>query len=97
MFGMNYEEFYSLRLSEAIRWIEVKQKVRNDNYDLDCNFFGQLCATIATFSGNVKKGKRYTCKDFYKFSKKEEKEMSIEEVDNMLIGITQNMGGIINI
>lgn len=93
---MRYEEFYSLRLSEVIDFIEINNKKEIDNVNLNFMLFGQLCATIANFSMNKHKNKKFKPKDFFKpieEAKKKKRKQSSEEMANILIAITKGLGG----
>jgi len=93
---MRYDEFYSLRLSEVIDFIDINYKKELDNINLNFSLFGQLCATIANFSMNKPKNKRYKSKDFFKpidEAKKQKKKQSSQEMATILEAMTQAMGG----
>lgn len=96
-FGKTEKDFYSLRLSEALKFIEINNKKLNDNYDLNCLFFGQICTTISNFSSNKKRGKTYKIKDFFKTNNKNKyknnDKMNIERQANYLLMLTQSLGG----
>ena len=93
---MNYETFYSLRLSEVLDFIEVNNKKMKDTKNLNCIFFGSICATIAN-SSQGKKRKKYTYKDFFKLDEdiniNKNNKASIEEQTNYLLMLTMALGG----
>ena len=89
---MSYEVFYSLRLSEALDFIEVNNKRRQDEHDLNSMYFGQVCATIANFSQG-KKRKKFKANDFFKTKKKNNQIKSAEEQANYLLMLTMALGG----
>lgn len=93
---MKYEEFYSLRLSEVIDFIELKQLDEIDNINLNFMLFGTLCATVANFSMSKPKSKKFKAKDFFKpldVNKKEKRKQTSEEMAKMLEAITVGLGG----
>lgn len=93
---MRYDEFYSLRLSEVLDFIEVNNKKEIDNTNLNFILFGQLCATIANFSMNKPKNKKFKAKDFFKQIdeiKKQKRKQSSDEMAKILEALTLAMGG----
>lgn len=93
---MRYEEFYSLRLSEVIDFIEINNQKEIDNVNLNFLLFGQLCSTIANFSMNKPKNKKFKPKDFFKpidKVKKQKRKQTPEEMAKILEVITIAMGG----
>jgi hypothetical protein len=90
---MSKDEFYSLRFSEAIEFIEINNKKLNDMNELNCMYFGQVCAVIANFSSG-KKRKKYKISDFFKV-KSSVKKQSPEEQAQYLMELTQQLGGTI--
>jgi hypothetical protein len=90
-FNMSNHEFYSLRLSEAMEFIEINNKKMHDANDLNCMYFGQLCAVVANFSQG-KKRKKYKIQDFFKV-KITVKKQTAEEQANYLLELTRQMGG----
>jgi hypothetical protein len=91
---MSYDTFYSLRLSEVIDFIEVNNKKTQNTNDLNCIYFGSVCATVANFSQG-KKRKKYTYKDFFKVKENKSKndKAGIEEQTNYLLMLTMALGG----
>ncbi len=92
-FNMSKNEFYSLRFSEAIEFIEINNKKMNDMNDMNCMYFGQVCVTIANFSAG-KKRKKYKINDFFKV-KNNVRKQTPEEQAQYLIALTQQLGGTI--
>jgi hypothetical protein len=90
-YGMKVNEFYSLRISEINDFIEAKSRRIKDENDLLIKvgnmYFGQLCATIANFSGSKK---RWKSTDFFKGEKRKQ---TAEEQAHYLIALTQQLGG----
>lgn len=89
---MSYETFYSLRLSEALDFIEENNKRRQDEHDLNCMYFGQICAVIANFSQGKKK-KKFKANDFFKVNKKKKQAQTVNEQANYLLMLTMALGG----
>lgn len=89
---MSYETFYSLRLSEVIDFIEVNNNRKQDEHDLNCMYYGQVCATIANFSQG-KKRKKFKANDFFKTKKKNKPIQKAEEQANYLLMLTMALGG----
>jgi hypothetical protein len=89
---MSYEVFYSLRLSEGLDFIEVNNNKRQDEHDLNCMYYGQICATIANFSQG-KKRKKFKATDFFKTKKKKTAIKSVDEQANYLLMLTMALGG----
>ena len=58
--------FWNYRLSECIEFLEARQQKIIDEQNFQMHLFGQLCSTIANFSGSKKKFKP---EDFFKFHK----------------------------
>ena len=92
---MKYQEFYSLRISEVIDFIEVNRKNEIENINLNLLVFGRVCATIANFSMNKSKNKKYKPKDFFNLinDDKKKKKQTSEEMANILEALTVAMGG----
>ena len=93
---MSFEETYSMRISEVLEYIEVKQKQETDLLNIQLQIFGTLCATIANFSMNKPKHKKFKAKDFFKpisENKKEKKKQSSEDMAKILEAITIGLGG----
>jgi len=90
---MNINEFNSLRLNEIQDFIEAKNKRLKDENSLILQignmYFGQLCATIANFSGSKRKWKP---SDFFKSGEKVRKQTAEEQAD-YLLSLTRQMGG----
>lgn len=90
---MSYDVFYSLRLSEVLDFIEASNKRKQDEHDLNCMYFGQVCATIANFSQG-KKRKKFKATDFFKANKKRQNHIkTAEEQANYLLMLTMALGG----
>lgn len=94
---MSRKEFMSLRLSESIEFIEICNKRLEDESNLKMMLFGQVCATIANFSQNKKKSKKYKIKDFFKIKNDKPQLQSIENQIFTLMALTKQMGGEVNI
>lgn len=93
---MKYDEFYSMRLSEVIDFIEVNNKKEIEFLNLNFLLFGQLCSTIANFSINKPKNKKFKPKDFFKplgSEKKQIRKQTAEEMAKILEAVTIGLGG----
>lgn len=92
---MPFDQTYSLRLSEVISFIEVHRQKEIDQINFNMSLFGQLCATIANFSMNKPKNKKFKPKDFFKpiSDKKEKKKQTAEEMARILEAFTLALGG----
>jgi len=97
---MSLKEMYSLRYSEIIKFIKVNNKKVADNNNSNCIFFGQICATIANFSTNKKRGKKYKLSDFFNLAEEAENKnadkdgkMKLKETSNYLLMLTLALDG----
>lgn len=91
---MKYEEFYSLRLSEVIDFIEVNKQKEDDYLNISFMLFGQVCATIGNFSQTKSKSKKYKAKDFFKINEKKKKQkQSPQQMADILTAICVGLGG----
>lgn len=95
-YNMDVNTFYSLRLSEVIDFIEVKSKRDENINNMNFLFFGQVCATIANFSINKPKNKKFKAKDFFKIKSEKKKRQNPEQMAKILEGFTLAMGGELN-
>ena len=89
-FGMHVEEFHSLRLFEVVEFIEAASNRYQQEIEFQKVIAGQICATIANFSGSKK---RYKPKDFFQIGKRNNKLTPVEEQAEILKQLTISMGG----
>ena len=94
---MTRKEFMSLRLSEGIEYIEIRKKRSNDDLNNQMMILGQVCATIANFSQMKKRSKKYKIKDFFNVKTGKPKFESNENQILMLMTLTKQMGGEVNL
>ena len=95
-FGMSRKEFMSLRLSEAVEYIEICKKRKEEESNNQMIFVGTICATIANFSMG-KKNKKFKAKDFFKIKNQKPQIENVENQVFMLMTLTKQMGGDVNI
>lgn len=88
------EQFYEFDMNEFLLFCKSQKKKNEFEQEQSYYQTGLLCATIANFSMNKRKGKSYKVSDFVKLSsEKKRKRLDANQIANQLKAMTVKYGG----